>query len=147
MKSLLGITFLFLLFGCAIPGYRHCQINLTQSGSKVPLLGAILVTEIPGRPLDKCSVVAQIRLYSDEQTECWFNDQDLENALRNKTASLTGNVAIYVRNSYGFLTSEAISSPVAIQGVALFCSPDLLKSAGISNMIEETLKSRADEIK
>jgi hypothetical protein len=140
MKSFL--CFIFLLFGCAFPGYQHCQIDLTQPGSKVPLLGAILVTEIPGRPLDKCSVIAQIRLYSADQTECWFNEQDLENALRNRTATLRGNVAIFVRNSYGFLTSGTESRPVAIQGEALLCSQELLKSAGLSDMIEETLNSK-----
>jgi len=51
-----------------------------------------------------------------------------------------GNVAIFVKNSYGFLTSETISRPVSIQGMALLCPPESLKSAGISDMIEETIK-------
>jgi hypothetical protein len=142
MKLLLYVIFMFILFGCAIPGYQHCPVDLTQSGSKIPLLGATLVSEIPGRPLAKCSVLAQIRLFSDEQTECWFNDQDLENALRNRTAETMGNVAIFVKNSYGFLSSGSVSRPVSIQGMALFCPPESLNSAGISNMIEETIKSR-----
>lgn len=137
MKSLLCVVFLLLLFGC-VP--QHCPIELTRAGSKVPLLGVILVNDIPGQPLSKCTVLAQIRLYSDARSECWYDDPDWNNALRNRTAAMMGNVAIFSTNEHFFL-SPSMYKQIAIQGMALFCSPEALKSAGLTDSVNEPIEA------
>ncbi len=138
MNRLAILVIFSSLFACAVPHY--CPINLTRAGSKVPLLGVALITDIPGRPLDKCSVLAQITLYTEGDSACRYNNIDLNNALRNRTASMMGNVAVFVQNDIGFYSS-GITYSSSVQGMALFCSRESLKSSGIADMVEDTIKS------
>ncbi len=84
----------FFLFSCMRP---HCTFKLTVSetveGRNVFLVDLDFINTLPGKPFDKCIVLSQMFLsYKDDL--CILTASDWDIALRNETASLSGNVVI-----------------------------------------------------
>ncbi len=128
---LLSVFGCLFLSACAHP---HCTINRTPAGENVPVLGTEFIQSIPGRPFDKCSVLAQVMLTSSVP-KCIYYPSDWNTALKNQTASIGGNVAIAVSYESGLLFEPMELTYTGVHGMALSCSEDTLKAAGFKNMI------------
>jgi len=138
-----SVVLLVLLVGCTSP---FTSLPLTPEGGKVFLVGANLPLIIPGKPLDKCTVINQLTIYFENDYYRRYTNEGCDNALRNKTAKIGGNVAILVdHDSYIYSLEPACN---AVRGMALSCSEDVLKSAGLnSGQMESIFVNPLDDAK
>ncbi len=122
-----------LLSACTYP----YTVPLTPEGKRVILVGSELPLLLPGKPLDKCSILSNLYIYLSSSYRIYIPGS-WDNDLRNKTAELRGNVAIKIRMEYGSGTPNITS----MQGIALNCPEEVLKAAGLSNIRESLIEGR-----
>lgn len=119
------IALLMVVGGCS-PAIKH--IPLTSGGRHVILVGHELPLLIPNRPLDRCTVLNQLTIESKDDYSS-YSTLDWDNALRNRTAEIFGNVAIRILYESEFMMTSP-SVLYGVQGMALQCPEDILKAAG-----------------
>lgn len=109
------------------------QLPLTPEGARVVYIGVDLADKLPGKPLDKCKIIQHLTLQTDNPyapNGCW-PAHNFESLLRNKTAEVGGNCAVFV-NLLNLQTDFFTKLPcwTGVQGMALLCDDATLSAAG-----------------